>query len=317
MRHAVTLAVAMLSLFPASALAYRMIQSPDPGRTSFGARVPCDAAGGFVHWMSADIPWRLNPSGAGGAAGIAPALQSAMAAWSGVAPAAHVLTYAGTTSGGFATDGINTVLWDANQGCTGGCLALTALVLGPGQEILEADIVLNPAAAWSTSGGDHDVEAIVAHELGHALGIHHTDVTKKTDRPTMYADYFGMDGRSLGADDRDALNCAEGRYPPGGGSTVGVEPSDEAAAELRLWSRTHAGSVRIRYALGAAKWVRLELFDVAGRLLATLVDGERGAGEHEVAWSGETHSGRAGSGVYFARLSAAGMPVVAKVVRVE
>jgi hypothetical protein len=46
----------------------------------------------------------------------------------------------------------------------------------------------------------------------------------------------------------------------------------------------------------------LDVFDVAGRRITTLVSGTRGAGEYEVAWGGETRTGRARHGVYFARL---------------
>jgi flagellar hook assembly protein FlgD len=48
--------------------------------------------------------------------------------------------------------------------------------------------------------------------------------------------------------------------------------------------------------------VTLKVYDVAGRLVATLVDGHRGAGEHEVSWDGHSASGRVASGMYFARV---------------
>ena len=82
----------------------------------------------------------------------------------------------------------------------------TALVLGPGQVINEADISFNEAFTWNTTGGDFDVEAIAVHEFGHAMGIHHTELTRKNGRPSMYSAYFGTAGRSLETDDRDALN---------------------------------------------------------------------------------------------------------------
>lgn len=71
-----------------------------------------------------------------------------------------------------------------------------------------------------------------------------------------------------------------------------------------------AATTRIHYALPAAARVRLEVFTVDGRLVATLVDGEQGAGEHSADFgeSATTASGgRVGalkSGVYFARLAA-------------
>lgn len=296
-----------LSLQADDALAFRMIQTTYQGRTTSGARVTCDAAGGFVHWRKTSLSWRLNPAGPGGGAGVMPAIQSAMAHWSQASPAGHVITCDGTTNAGFATDGINTILWSSGTGCSGGCLALTALVLGPGQEIVEADISFNPEASWSTGGADTDVEAIAAHELGHALGIHHTDVTRKQNRPTMYTDYFGIDGRTLEQDDLDALQCSCQRYPPEP-ATTSVPLGGPAQDHAHLWlsSRPRPGRTLLRFGLDADMQVRLDIFDLAGRRLATLVDGVRGAGEHEVAWDGTGPAGHLGSGVYFARIVAAG-----------
>ncbi|MEP0545438.1 MAG: YCF48-related protein [Rhodothermales bacterium] len=48
--------------------------------------------------------------------------------------------------------------------------------------------------------------------------------------------------------------------------------------------------------------VRLEVFDAAGRRVATLAEGRRAAGSHTVAWDADGLA----SGVYFARLSAGG-----------
>src|SRR6185436_6941002 len=144
-------------------------------------------------------------------AGKASALQSAMASWTGVSSADYVLTYAGTTTAGWSTDGRNTLLWATGNGCTGSCLALTALVLQSGQVIVETDVTFNASFTWNTNGSDYDVQSVATHELGHTLGIHHTELTS-TPRPTMYASYFGTGGRSLETDDRSALQCSESRY---------------------------------------------------------------------------------------------------------
>ena len=46
----------------------------------------------------------------------------------------------------------------------------------------------------------------------------------------------------------------------------------------------------------------MEIYDVAGRAIHTLVEGRRAAGDHELAWDGTSRFGKAPSGVYFARL---------------
>jgi hypothetical protein len=63
----------------------------------------------------------------------------------------------------------------------------------------------------------------------------------------------------------------------------------------------------IRYAVPARERVELSVYDVAGRRVATLVDGEVDGGYHDAVWNGTSDSGEAvATGIYFARLSAAG-----------
>src|SRR5262249_26154732 len=135
-----------LVIAAAPSFAFRMIQNTSVGRVSAGAAVACNASGGFTHWATANIPWRLNTSGQG--SDKASAFQAALASWTNVPNANHNPNYAGTTGAGFVTDGINTVLFARGNGCTGSCLALTALVLQSGQKIVETDITFNSRFHW-------------------------------------------------------------------------------------------------------------------------------------------------------------------------
>jgi flagellar hook assembly protein FlgD len=61
----------------------------------------------------------------------------------------------------------------------------------------------------------------------------------------------------------------------------------------------------IRFALPRDSDVNLRVFDLRGRLVRTLVDEVRPAGEHAVLWDGRTAGGgAAASGVYLYRLQA-------------
>lgn len=205
-------AFSLLALFAAPAAAFRMIQVSTTGRLTAGAAVSCNDPGGFVHWTTPDMSWRLNTAGQG--SGKATAVSNALASWRNVPNANHNPTYAGTTTAGWATDGQNTVLWATGNGCTGSCLALTALVVQPGQVLVETDVTFNNSVTWTTDGSNYDTETVAAHEFGHTLGIHHTEVST-TPRPTMYTPYFGSGGRSLESDDQAALQCSESKYPLG------------------------------------------------------------------------------------------------------
>lgn len=71
----------------------------------------------------------------------------------------------------------------------------------------------------------------------------------------------------------------------------------------------------IRYGLAGRSRVRLQVFDVSGRLVRTLVDGDRGAGSHAETWNGEDGGGRqVSSGVYFYRLTAEDLVLTRKMV---
>jgi hypothetical protein len=67
-----------------------------------------------------------------------------------------------------------------------------------------------------------------------------------------------------------------------------------------------AGSTTIRYSLPSAVHVKLEVFDVEGRLVRVLVNESQSAGMKSAVWEGTDAEGREmPSGVYFYRLSAA------------
>ncbi len=69
----------------------------------------------------------------------------------------------------------------------------------------------------------------------------------------------------------------------------------------------------IRYSIPVSGSVVLEVFDVAGSLVATLVEGPQPAGEGLVVWKGTDHRGaRVASGVYFCRLRAPGATITRK-----
>ena len=77
-------------------------------------------------------------------------------------------------------------------------------------------------------------------------------------------------------------------------------------------------STIIPYQLPTSGHVRLEVFNVLGQRLATLVDAEQSAGMHTAQWDGTDAAGRAvGAGVYIYRLSSGGMTESRRMVLVD
>ncbi len=74
----------------------------------------------------------------------------------------------------------------------------------------------------------------------------------------------------------------------------------------------------VRFELPSSSNVRLDVVDVAGRLVRSLVDGPKPAGAHVVSWDGRDRSGtNAATGVYAVRLQAGGSVLVRKMVVLE
>ena len=64
------------------------------------------------------------------------------------------------------------------------------------------------------------------------------------------------------------------------------------------------GARTFSFTMGQPGSARLHVFDVAGRLVARLVEGPAAAGPHTVSWNGRADSGgTVGTGIYFARLT--------------
>jgi glycosidase len=99
--------------------------------------------------------------------------------------------------------------------------------------------------------------------------------------------------------------------------TTGV-PAAPPVDRLAAAPNPFASSTRLELALAVPGRVRLDIHDVQGRRVATLVDGWRESGAHTVAWDGRDAEG-AGvpPGVYFARLVAGGAGRTVKLVRLR
>jgi hypothetical protein len=92
---------------------------------------------------------------------------------------------------------------------------------------------------------------------------------------------------------------------------------DPAAPGLALrapWPNPAGRSVEVRFSLASSVDASLEVFDLSGRLVSTLVSGPMPAGEHGTRWDLRDGRGqRVEAGLYFLRLSIPGSSLVRRV----
>jgi len=75
------------------------------------------------------------------------------------------------------------------------------------------------------------------------------------------------------------------------------------------------GATDVSFTLPERGAVKLGVYDVAGRHVATLLEGERGAGDHTVNWNGTDDAGqRVGAGIYFCRIESGTQTLTRKMV---
>jgi hypothetical protein len=102
--------------------------------------------------------------------------------------------------------------------------------------------------------------------------------------------------------------------PPTG---TGREQLGVSGASLRVYPNPFRDRSLVSFETTRSGPVRVEIFDVAGRLVRTLIDRPLSAGLHSTAWSGAGRDNvQSAPGVYFFRLEAAGQVQTQKVVRV-
>ncbi len=95
-------------------------------------------------------------------------------------------------------------------------------------------------------------------------------------------------------------------------------PATAAASPLALSLSPNPArdATDVAFALPRASRARVEVFDLSGRRVAVLHDGELAAGAHHVTWNGGS-TGRAAPGVYVVRLEAADASVRRTLIRVR
>lgn len=138
-------------------------------------------------------------------------------AWNGSGSGAVVAAVAGSVATWQLGDGVPMLSFaDPERACKGTCLAatFTGFYQGRGDgstRIYDADIVTNTKYKW-TSQGEADgcasemyIEAIMVHEVGHLLGLGHSNVSGATMYPSVA--YCNNNPATTEADDENGINA--------------------------------------------------------------------------------------------------------------
>jgi len=121
------------------------------------------------------------------------------------------------------------------------------------------------------------------------------------------------------------FSAAGGRYASGLASwsdpnAVSVDPGVRSGDELALAASpspfTHSST--LSWNLSAPTPVRARVYDLAGRLVATLVDARQAAGRHVAVWDGRAASGeRVRAGVYLCHIEAGALTATRRLVHLR
>jgi hypothetical protein len=177
--------------------------------------------------------------------------------------------------------------------------------------------------------GVHRLEGLVRFIPGTPVGVTaHTPVSASHSRlGEVVQDFVAGDGAALSPGDRMLVDFVAsppaegtarewflevtGTHMEAAGGTQGSKasgttetlPTAFALAPLR--PNPFADWTTIEFELPRSTHVRVEVFDVLGRRVATLVSANVAAGRHSVVWNGATEAGsRARAGVYLCRMIA-------------
>ncbi len=100
--------------------------------------------------------------------------------------------------------------------------------------------------------------------------------------------------------------------------TTGIGPGAARPRVLAAAPNPFRGETDLSFTLGVEEDVRLELFDLFGRRVRTLLSGRATPGMHRRAWDGRDEAGRrAPAGVYLARLAHGGSVETLRVLRLR
>lgn len=122
--------------------------------------------------------------------------------------------------------------------------------------------------------------------LNFKAGITHNDTTFKACMPYVQQPWRGYTGAGYVG-------------PTLGVSSLGLATPDAA---MVAYPNPFSNQLSFKYKLGVAGDVRIDVIDISGRLVQSIAEGKKSAGEYTVSWNGSNLS----TGTYFGRINVNG-----------
>jgi hypothetical protein len=182
----------------------------------------------------------------------------------------------------------------------------------------QVGMVIGPTGAiTSCAGFAAPVEGRFYSQSGHVAGHFTTGESEPGWQEVMLQNAQLLGGVMSGTFSLDCGTCNGGSFSVA--HTTGVETGLESVAGLRApVPNPTRGVTSISYTLGRGGRTELGIYDLTGRLVRRLVDGERGPGTETVVWDGMGESGtRLGAGMYFIRLAGRNLRETCKIILVR
>ena len=178
-----------------------------------------NAYSSYARWSSGSATFYVNPKNAdvSESAAVA-AAQAGLDVWNTQSGSGFTYRYGGTaTDTSTANDNRNVLIF--RNSTNGSALATTYSWWNSSNQLVDSDIVMWDGAFTFFTGtagcvNGAYIEDILAHELGHALGLSHSTASDATMYPSY--SYCSQALRTLAADD---IAGAQNLYPSGGTST--------------------------------------------------------------------------------------------------
>ena len=276
---------------------------------------------------SEDFPSQFTATGS---------IEDAIDAWDDVESSVLSLTYGGldVDLANDPRDEVNVIFWASHPSIDGynGLTLITTPTEGDDLgEFLDVDIVLNEDRRWTTNSpeceedGLKDVQSVVTHELGHALGLGHaTGKNTMTPSQTWCADpdldslYEARGQRTVYSGDEagyryiyvggESVRHRFGR-PSENEKVVAAGVPDESGVELAtVFPNPFNPEVTVAFELDRSASVSVRVYDELGQRVRVLAaEAERPAGSYQFVWDGLDQAGRVqASGTYFLVVSVDG-----------